>query len=95
MKTTLELPDDLVREIKLRAVHRGQKLKETVAELLQKGLAADAPGSLRPAVIRTHPVTGFPVIECQHAASPAEELTPERVAEILLEQEVAWHHEAR
>lgn len=41
MKTTLELPDDLVQRIKLRAVHRRQKLKETIAQLLELGMAAD------------------------------------------------------
>jgi plasmid stability protein len=42
MKTTLHLPDDLVREIKLRAVREGKKLKDEVADLLRKGLAAGA-----------------------------------------------------
>jgi hypothetical protein len=93
MKTTLELPDDLVREIKLRAVHRGQKLKETVAELLQKGLASDAT-PLQTAIIKTDPRTGLPVIATSRAVSPQEELTPERVAELLIRQEVAWHLEA-
>jgi hypothetical protein len=41
MKTTLELPDGLMRRVKLRAVHRGQKLKEAVAQLLELGIAAD------------------------------------------------------
>src|SRR5882724_7863117 len=45
MKTTLELPDELVKEIKLRAVHEGKKLKDVVADLLRKGLAAGAVGS--------------------------------------------------
>ena len=39
MKTTLELPDDLVRRIKMRAVERNQKLKDTIAQLLELGLA--------------------------------------------------------
>jgi hypothetical protein len=39
MKTTLDLPDELVREIKLRAVHEGRKLKEVVADLLRAGLS--------------------------------------------------------
>ena len=45
MKTTLELPDDLVKDIKLRAIHEGMKLKDAVAQLLRKGLAAPAGGS--------------------------------------------------
>lgn len=39
MKTTLELPDDLARRIKRRALERNQKLKDTVAQLLELGLA--------------------------------------------------------
>lgn len=42
MKTTLELPDALMRRIKLRAVNRNQKLKETVAQLLEQGLAGSS-----------------------------------------------------
>ena len=43
MKTTLDLPNALVREIKLRAVNDGRKLKDTIADLLKKGLRADKP----------------------------------------------------
>jgi plasmid stability protein len=39
MKTTLELPDELARRIKIRAAERNQKLKDTVAQLLELGLA--------------------------------------------------------
>ncbi len=40
MKTTLELPDGLMRRIKLRAVHRNRKLKDEIAQLLEMGLAS-------------------------------------------------------
>ena len=43
MKTTFELPDDLLRRIKIRAVHEKRKLKETVACLLEQGMAASPP----------------------------------------------------
>ena len=47
MKTTLELPDDLMRRVKLRAVHRNRRLKDEIAQLLEAGMAgapaADAP----------------------------------------------------
>ena len=39
MKTTLELPDDLIRRVKLRAVHRRRKLKDEIAQLLEAGMA--------------------------------------------------------
>ena len=34
MKTTLDLPDALVKQVKLRAVREGRKLKDAVADLL-------------------------------------------------------------
>jgi hypothetical protein len=40
METILELPVDLLKEVELRAVHEGRKLKDTVADLLRKGLRA-------------------------------------------------------
>jgi hypothetical protein len=40
MKTTIEIPDTLMRRVKLRAVHRNQKLKDTIAQLLELGMAA-------------------------------------------------------
>ncbi|MEP6586828.1 MAG: hypothetical protein ABJB70_08895 [Candidatus Udaeobacter sp.] len=40
MKTTLDLPDELMREVKIRAVHEHKKLKDTIAELLRKGITA-------------------------------------------------------
>jgi hypothetical protein len=49
MKTTLELPDGLMQRVKLRAVHRNQKLKDVIAQLLEIGMAAspDAEKKLR------------------------------------------------
>ena len=40
MKTTLELPDELMRRIKMHAVQRNQKLKDAMAQLLEAGIAA-------------------------------------------------------
>jgi retron-type reverse transcriptase len=40
MKTTLDLPDQLMREVKIRAVHEHKKLKDIIAELIRKGIAA-------------------------------------------------------
>jgi len=39
MKTTLDLPNDLVQQIKLRAVNEGRKLKDVAADLLRAALA--------------------------------------------------------
>ena len=40
MKTTLDLPDDLMRQVKIRAVHEQKKLKDAIAEFIRKGMAA-------------------------------------------------------
>ncbi|MGH8101627.1 MAG: hypothetical protein ACREIW_10040 [Chthoniobacterales bacterium] len=46
MKTTLDLPDDLMRAVKIRAVHEQKKLKDAIAEFIRKGMAAR--GARRP-----------------------------------------------
>jgi hypothetical protein len=43
MKTTLDLPDKLMQEVKIRAVHEHKKLKEVIAELLQAALGGGKP----------------------------------------------------
>ena len=40
MKTTLDLPEDLVREMKFRAVREGRKLRDVAEEVFRRGLAA-------------------------------------------------------
>lgn len=82
MKTTLDLPDDLVRAIKLRAVNEDKKLKDLMAELLRRGLAAVE----EQARVRTR--VRFPLIQTTHPATPETELTPERVKELLLALDV-------
>jgi hypothetical protein len=96
MKTTLDLPDALVKQVKLRALHKGQKLKDAVADLLRRGLLASSTqnGVEDEAVITTDKETGLPLVKCRRPARPGQEITPERAAEILLEQEVEWHNAA-
>jgi hypothetical protein len=43
MKSTLDLPDPLMRQIKIRIAGEGRKLKDLVAELFDLGLAAANP----------------------------------------------------
>lgn len=38
MKTTLELPDDLMRAVKVRAATTDRKLKDVIAEAIARGL---------------------------------------------------------
>jgi len=60
MKTTLDLPDELMREVKIRAVNERKKLKDIIAELLRKGIAASQPSRTRvpkPIKLRGGPIT--------------------------------------
>jgi len=83
MKTTLELPDELVRAVKILAVEEDRKLKDMIADLLRSGLAQKR--GVLAAVPRKR--LKLPLVECAHEARPGEELTPERVAKVLLEEE--------
>jgi hypothetical protein len=93
MEVSLDLPDDLLKEVKGRAVKENRKLSEFVAELLRKGLAASDAGQARldRSSLKKDRKTGLPLIECRRAAAA---ISPKRAAEILLEQEVKWHEEA-
>jgi hypothetical protein len=95
MKTTLDLPDALVKEVKVRAVQEGRKLKDAVAELLRRGLAASAvPESPPPEpVVGKDRRTGLPLIGCRHQPAQGES-SPRRMAAMLLEQETGWIHDA-
>lgn len=81
MKTTLDLPHDLMRAIKIRAVKENRKLKDAIAHLLRRGLAREP---VVPATVRQR--VKLPLVRCAHEARPGEEMTPERVAEMLLEE---------
>lgn len=48
MATTLDLPDDLVEDIQLRATRERRGLDETVAALLRAGLAASSSRPVTP-----------------------------------------------
>lgn len=43
MRTTLDLPDPLFREVKTRAVQQGVTLKDLLAQYIQVGMNAPAP----------------------------------------------------
>ena len=82
MKTTVDLPDELMQTIKLRAVQERRKLKDIVADLLRRGLAAE---SEHPAAVRER--VRLPLVHCVHPADPSEEVTADRAAQILLDEE--------
>jgi hypothetical protein len=86
MKTTIDLPPDLVRKMKLRAIHEGRKLKDVAAELLNRGLAdSGKPAKPKPFKPRIEiQANGLPVICCGKDAAASRMTTEELLA---LEQE--------
>ncbi len=79
MKTTLDLPDELMRAIKVRAAQQDRKIKDVVAELLRRGLS----GQEQAAAVRRR--VQLPLVQCGEPVG--EPMTPQRVAEALLDEE--------
>lgn len=68
MKTTLDLPDELVREMKLRAVTQGRTLRDSAADFIRQGLGLAAPRPPQappPGSVVQLNLAGFPVIRCR------------------------------
>jgi hypothetical protein len=91
MEVSLDLPDDLLKEVKGRAVKENRKLSEVVAELLRKRLAASEAeqAGLDRSWLKKDRTTGLPLIECRRAAT--REISPGRAAQILVKQDIKWH----
>ena len=86
MKTTIDLPEDLVREMKFRAVREGRKLREVAEEVFRRGMAAPAPiPSIR------HRVK-LPIILAPSGAKPFD-LSGECLLELEMEAAEGGHRE--
>ena len=48
MRTTLDLPDTLFRELKARAARKGVKMKELLAAFIENGLRGDTSATDQP-----------------------------------------------
>jgi hypothetical protein len=87
MKTTFDLPDDLVREMKLRAVMQRRTLRDLAADFIRQGLglsvAASEPVPPRGSQVQIG-ADGIPFFPC-NANAPASEMTIEEL--LALEQE--------
>ena len=84
MKTTLDLPDELIREVKLRAVVQRRTVKGLVAEFLRQGLGMAPPVPPVPpasdsmVAIGPH---GLPVIRCRPNA-PATRMSARKLQQL-------------
>jgi hypothetical protein len=81
MKMTLDLPNELVRETKLRAVHEGRKFKDMVASLLAAGIAAES--AKAKATSRRKGTLKLPLFKCAKNA-PARRMSIDEI--LALEQ---------
>jgi hypothetical protein len=66
MRTTLDLPDPLFRELKARAARQGVKMKELLATFIENGLRGGKGAGSQPSPVRSPlPVarraTGLPI----------------------------------
>jgi len=85
MKTTLDLPPDLVREMKLRAAGEGRKLRDVATEVFRRGLERSTPAA---ASVRRR--VKLPLVRCKQVST---EMSAANVAKVLLTQEMDWSRE--
>lgn len=88
MKTTIDLPTDLVREMKLLAAHEGRKLKDVAADLLKRGLGAEKTSAPIPPAQKT--AIKLPLFPTPKAAPASRMSTKELLA---IEQETLYQED--
>lgn len=59
MKTTLDIPDHLITEVKIRAAKESRKMKDIIAEALEKGLQETKP-VVKTTTFKVKPLTNVP-----------------------------------
>ncbi len=63
MRTTLDLPDHLLTEIKIRAAKEHRKIKDVIAEALEKGLLQKSEPSSKNKALKIKPLFNAPFPE--------------------------------
>ncbi len=94
MKTTIDLPESLLRQAKAEAALSGRKLRELVAEALRLrlGIREEAkPAAGAPALLLKN-LDELPLIKCRRGTRKLN-VTPMRIHELEMEAE-AGRHEA-
>jgi hypothetical protein len=72
MKTTLDLPDEVIRAVKLRAVMQQRPLKDLVADFLRQGLGMQPSaqvGQPPAGSIVERATNGLPTVRCRAGAA--------------------------
>ena len=79
MKTTVELPDDLLRTLKATAAQEGRSLKDVLIDLIRSALRANKAKPTKKAPLKPN---DWPILPSK-PAKPGKEITPDRLYEIL------------
>jgi plasmid stability protein len=70
VKTTLDLPDNLMREMKIRAATQGKKLTVIITEALRESLASKREvTSDSPPLVISRSASGLPYIKCKPSSA--------------------------
>ena len=77
MKTTLELPDDLMREIRMMAARQDRRMKDIITEALRRDLGLEEPAP-RPSVRTLAPVSVGRILQEQEDHDRLGEMLDER-----------------
>lgn len=80
MRTTLDLPDELMRSVKVLAAQTDRSLTETISDLLRAGLEA-------PDHTKSAPRVELPLVRTGVVGEP-QDFAPERIAQVLSDDEV-------
>ncbi len=83
MRTTIDLPDPLFREVKTRAVQQGVKLKDLVATYIEAGLR----GQSAAVPVTPHQRLPLPVAISRESGKPLTPALTNREMNALLEEE--------
>lgn len=87
MRTTLDIPDPLFRELKARAAMEGLKLKDLLATLIEAGLRQPSRGETVTPRIRSP----LPVIGKATTGQPIPAMSKAGLAQIELDEDLAKH----
>ena len=92
MRTTLDLPDETFRQLKAQAALNGMKLKELVAQFIERGLAATSNPAAPQRERQPLPVAIYPIPIAREAdGSVTPYLKNKALYAILDEEDVAQY----
>ena len=88
MRTTLDLPDSLLRELKTRAAQNGQSLKSLLNELIQRAMRMPATPDLAQQTIPALPVLKRLQDPQNEAAKPFPAQSNEQMEDQALQEDI-------